>query len=165
MNHYKVSAIQYSYVFVTAELHFHEQMLELKIGINIITNHVNGASRVSRCQQSGKAVLSAICGARLPLPSQEVFGFEVKHVSVCLSLLALAVHVFLRFLHHLLRLLRHLMNKRTNPAVSLQNEGFTSCIYYILNPRLVTACNPLLPVIQLSLMKAKRHLQKKFNHT
>lgn len=86
------------------------------------------------CQQSvqgvnspGKAVLSAICGARLPLPSQEVFGFEVKHVSVCLSLLALAVHVFLGFLHHLLRLLRHLMNKRTKPAVSLQNEGFTSC--------------------------------------
>lgn len=141
-------------------------MLELKIGINIITNHVNGSPAMvpAECpgvNSPGKAVLSAICGARLPLPSQEVFGFEVKHVSVCLSLLALAVHVFLGFLHHLLRLLRHLMNKRTKPAVSLQNEGFTSCIYYILNPRLVTACNPLLPVIQLSLMKAKRHLQKR----
>lgn len=55
-----------------------------------------------------KAVLSAISGARLPLPCQEVFGFEVKHVSVCLSLLALAVHAFLRLLHHLLCLLCHL---------------------------------------------------------
>lgn len=102
-------------------------MLELKIGINIITNHVNGSPAMVPAESPGKAVLSAICGARLPLPSQEVFGFEVKHVSVCLSLLALAVHVFLGFLHHLLRLLRHLMNKRTKPAVSLQNEGFTSC--------------------------------------
>ncbi len=58
------------------------------------------------------AVLSAIGGARLPLPGQEVFGFEVKHVSVCLSLLALAVHVFLGVLHHLLRLLCHLKNKQ-----------------------------------------------------
>lgn len=59
-----------------------------------------------------KAVLSAVGGARLPLPSQEVFGFEVKHVSVCLSLLALAIHVFLGVLHHLLCLLCHLRNKQ-----------------------------------------------------
>lgn len=57
-----------------------------------------------------EAVLSAISGARLPLSSQEMFGFEVKHVSVRLSLFALAVHAFLGVLHHLLRLLYHLMN-------------------------------------------------------
>lgn len=58
------------------------------------------------------AVLSAIVGAGLPLPGQEVFGFEVKHVSVCLSLLALAVHVSLGVLHHVLCLPRHLRNKQ-----------------------------------------------------
>lgn len=58
-----------------------------------------------------KQFLSVIGGARLPLPGQQVFGFEVKHMSVCLSLLALAVHASLRVLHHLLRLLYHLRNK------------------------------------------------------
>lgn len=55
-----------------------------------------------------KAVLSAISIARLPLAGQEVFGFKVKHMSVCLSLLALAVHSFLGVLHHGLCLLYHL---------------------------------------------------------
>lgn len=58
-----------------------------------------------------KSVLSSIVGARLPLAGQEVFGFEVEHVSVRLSLLAMAVHVFLGVLHHLLCLLCHLRNK------------------------------------------------------
>lgn len=67
-----------------------------------------------RSQQSRAAVvLSVIVGARLPLPRQEVFGFEVKHVTVGLSLLAIAVHASLRVLHHLLCLLHHLRNKRT----------------------------------------------------
>lgn len=74
-------------------------------------------------------VLSAISGARLPLPGQEVFGFEVKHVSVCLSLLALAVHVFLGVLHHLLCLLCHLKNKqRTNELSEPETSLTHRCI-------------------------------------
>lgn len=52
--------------------------------------------------------LSAVGGARLPLAGQQVFGLEVKHVSVRLSLLALTVHVLLGVLHHLLSLFHHL---------------------------------------------------------
>lgn len=66
-----------------------------------------------RVQVSGvqnRAVLSAVIGAWLPLPDQQMFGFEVKHVSVRLSLPALAVHAFLGVLHHLLCFLYHLRN-------------------------------------------------------
>lgn len=54
-----------------------------------------------------------IGGTRLPLPGQEVLGFEVEHVSVRLALLALAVHSFLGVLHHLLGLLGHLRKGKT----------------------------------------------------
>lgn len=58
--------------------------------------------------------LSAIGGARLPLPRQKVFGFQVKHVTVSLSLLALPVHALLGVLHYLLCLFHHLRNKQTS---------------------------------------------------
>lgn len=55
--------------------------------------------------------LSAAGGARLSLPGQEVFGFEVKDVAVSFSLLTLAVHAFLGVFHDRLCLLHHLRDK------------------------------------------------------
>lgn len=55
---------------------------------------------------------SAAVGARLPLPGQEMFGFEVKHVSIGFSLLSLTVYTFLRVFHDLLGLLCHLKEKQ-----------------------------------------------------
>lgn len=63
-----------------------------------------------------------IGGTRLPLPGQEVLGFEVEHVSVRLSLLALAVHSFLGVLHHLLGLLRHLRKGKQTGRRQLKVE-------------------------------------------
>lgn len=51
-------------------------------------------------------------GARLPLPGQEMFGFEVKHVSIGFSLLSLTVYTFLRVFHDLLGLPCHLKEKQ-----------------------------------------------------
>lgn len=56
-------------------------------------------------------LLSAAGGARLPLPGQEMFGFEVKHVSISFALLTLAVHAFLGVFHDLLCLPYHLKDK------------------------------------------------------
>lgn len=56
-------------------------------------------------------VLSVAVGARLPLPGQEMFGFEVKHVAIGFSLLTLTVYTFLRVFHDGLRLLYHLKER------------------------------------------------------
>jgi len=72
--------------------------------------------------------LSVVVGAGRPLPGEEMFGHEVEHVPVGLALLALAVHVSLGVLHHLLHLLRHLRNngrRREFSTTSLSEpEGF-----------------------------------------
>lgn len=85
--------------------------------------------------------LSAVSGAWLPLAGQQVFGFEVKHVSVCFSLLALAVHSSLGVLHDFLCLLRHLRKKRDkhthvkhrNSNLCLNREGTTHGPLDLLN--------------------------------
>lgn len=61
--------------------------------------------------------LSVIVGARLPLPRQQMFGFEVVHVSVRLALPALTVHVLLWWLHHFLCLLHHLREKKKQKSL------------------------------------------------
>lgn len=66
--------------------------------------------------------LSVVGGAWLPLPGQEVFGFEVEHVPVGFSLLALAVHVLLGVLHHLLGLLHHLTGENTKLLTFLHQK-------------------------------------------
>lgn len=55
---------------------------------------------------------SAAVGAGLPLPGQEMFGFEVKDVSIGFSLLSLAVYTLLRVFHDPLGLLCHLKEKQ-----------------------------------------------------
>lgn len=92
--------------------------------------HTEASLSLKRVQVSTvqkRAVLSAISGAWLPLPDQEMFGFEVKHVSVGLSLPALAVHAFLGVLHHLLRLLYHLRNVHKRKDVSYQVLRVYNC--------------------------------------
>lgn len=55
--------------------------------------------------------LSVIVGSGLSLAREKMFWLEVKYMSVCLSLLPLAVHVLLLALHQLLGLFRHLYRK------------------------------------------------------
>lgn len=76
-----------------------------------------GFSKTWAGSSCGGLCLSVVGCARLPLAGQQVFGLEVEHVSVRLSLFALAVHVPLGVLHHLLRLFHHLaQEKHTEPA-------------------------------------------------
>lgn len=52
--------------------------------------------------------LSAAIGTRFPLPSKEMFRFEIKYMSISFTLPSLPVHVLLWALHHGLHLLQHL---------------------------------------------------------
>lgn len=103
--------------------------------------------------------LSVIVGARLPLPRQQMFGFEVVHVSVRLTLPALTVHVLLWWLHHFLCLLHHLRGKKTKIPVSCfhRNKNYTRDLifHFPTNQRLPHSSprlSPLCLVIQTGLV-------------
>lgn len=79
----------------------------------------NAIPDISKGPDEKMQVLSVAVGARLPLPGQQMFGFEVKHVAIGFSLLTLTVHTFLRVFHDRLNLPCHLKDKEISSDLKM----------------------------------------------